>query len=195
MPWAVSLWHKRAGLNNTSDLTSDLRPLQWTSQFWLSVSCLWCFSVLDCSRAVVLLWSREQMEVQTQTSVKVSLHFVCTEHKTASYCRRLSSWGEHLKQKYLNQQVIKIKLCCIEWQNNLTDSPRIFLIVVAPREAKKVTMKAFWRNVTFWNWLAGSRIRIPSRLGAAGIRLERKSISEIPDTSLTYSIETFLFTL
>ena len=49
-------------------------------------------------------------------------------------------------------------------------------MVVAPREARKVAMKALCRNVEFWNWLVGSR------LGTAGTREERKSISN------TYSI-------
>ena len=57
----------------------------------------------------------------------------------------------------------------IFWKNN---PPRIFLIVVAPREARKVAMKAFCKNVTFWNSLVGSR------LGNPGSKLDRKSISE-----------------
>ena len=57
------------------------------------------------------------------------------------------------------------------YQNWLStsDSPRIWLTVWAPRDARKVAMKAFCRNVTFWNWNC-------SRLGTTGSRLESKSI-------------------
>ena len=69
------------------------------------------------------------------------------------------------------------KLWCSRCQI-LTDSPRIFLTVWAARLARKVPrkalMKVFCRSVTFWYWLGGSS----SRLGRAGSRLERKSITE-----------------
>ena len=47
-------------------------------------------------------------------------------------------------------------------------------MVVAARKVRNVTINEFCRNVTFWYRLVGSS----SRLGSAGTRLERKSISE-----------------
>ena len=53
------------------------------------------------------------------------------------------------------------------------DSPRIWLTVSKPRQVMKVVMNAFCRNVTFWKGVVG----FSPRLGTAGSRSERKSIS------------------
>ena len=55
------------------------------------------------------------------------------------------------------------------------DSPRMCITTRLARKApRKAPMKEFCRRVTFWYGLVGSS----SRLGSAGTRLERKSISE-----------------